>query len=292
MSGMGTGTKIGFILIAILVVIVIANLLDNKVQSGPSGEDQVTGRSSSIQPAVKKANSPSRVSQKTIPVTAAGRSESGSKRPVRPVRNLQERQPMPSTPIVSETGTSSGQISRGTAQLDQAQVARTTGVLRDEPSFNPQSGNRAAVSANTTPRNLPASSRPAASLPAAPKRKFRKVVVEEGDSLWRIAERYLGSGSAWKKIVDANAGVNENTVLKTGLVLKVPTQSESPVAAQAPRSTVSRGGRYYEIQEGDSLWRIASEELGEGTRWQEIKEANPGVNLDVLKVGKRIQLPS
>ncbi|MAJ28905.1 hypothetical protein CBD41_05810 [bacterium TMED181] len=288
MSGMGTGTKIGFILIAILVVIVIANLLDNKVQSGPSGEDQVTGRSSSIQPAVKKANPPTRVSSKTSPVTASGRIATGPKRPVRPVRSPQQRPSQPSTSAASDGGANSGQLSRGTARLDQAQLARTTGVIRDESSSISKSEPTVAGPSKVTPTE----SRAAASIPVAPKRKFRKVVVEEGDSLWRIAERHLGSGSAWKKIADANSGVNENTVLKTGFVLKIPTNSEAPAVKQRPLPTVSLGDRSYQIQEGDSLWRIASEELGEGTRWQEIKEANPGVNLDVLKVGKIIQLPS
>ena len=35
-------------------------------------------------------------------------------------------------------------------------------------------------------------------------------------------------------------------------------------------------GRVYVVQEGDSLWRIAERELGDGHRWREIFAANHG----------------
>ncbi|HCW45189.1 MAG TPA: peptidoglycan-binding protein LysM, partial [Planctomycetes bacterium] len=53
----------------------------------------------------------------------------------------------------------------------------------------------------------------------------------------------------------------------------------------------SAGTSTYVIQDGDSLWRIAEQKLGNGLRHAEIKLANPNVNLDVLKVGMEIRLP-
>ncbi|OUU25039.1 MAG: hypothetical protein CBC13_02695, partial [Planctomycetia bacterium TMED53] len=96
MSGMGTGTKIGFILISILVVIVIANLLNNEVQNGPSGEEQVTGRSinsgqdsSNVKPVRKiptRNNDNSDTAQTRQPKVAAPITASGTStvRPPRP----------------------------------------------------------------------------------------------------------------------------------------------------------------------------------------------------------------
>ena len=44
--------------------------------------------------------------------------------------------------------------------------------------------------------------------------------VKHGDTLWNIAEQYLGRGSRYTEIVKLN-GLKSN-VLKTGQVLKIP----------------------------------------------------------------------
>ena len=291
MSGMGTGTKIGFILISILVVIVIANLLDNKVQDGPSGAEQVTGRSTSNTtsngigktqsvPAVKKE------STRPVAGTSTGRLQ-------RPVRN----QKTPLTPsgnkvAVTESNSGnppiSGQPRRATARLESVDIQRTTGVLSNDPVGQRTSqGYVSSVKRNEAARRNTA----IPSRPVAPKREFNKVVVEEGDSLWRLAERHLGSGIAYKRIIEANKGLTENTVLSAGLVLKIPLGVAKKSVTTAAAPAVARSGRSYQIQDGDSLWRIASDQLGDGMRWKEIESANPGVNLQVLSIGKVIQLP-
>ena len=291
MSGMGTGTKIGFILISILVVIVIANLLNNEVKDGPSGAEQVTGRSSSntASSSIGKNKPIAAVKKETtrpVTTTSTGRLQ-------RPVRN----QKTPLTPTgnkvaVTESDSGNppitGQPRRATAQLESVDIQRTTGVLSNDP-----------VGQRTSPRNVSSVNRnegarrntATPSRPVAPRREFNKVVVEEGDSLWRLAERHLGSGIAYKRIIEANKGLTENTVLSAGLVLKIPMNAEKKSAAAPAAPAVARSGRSYQIQDGDSLWRIASDQLGDGTRWKEIESANPGVNLQVLSIGKVIQLP-
>lgn len=291
MSGMGTGTKIGFILISILVVIVIANLLNNEVKDGPSGAEQVTGRSSSntASSSIGKNKPIAAVKKETtrpVTTTSTGRLQ-------RPVRN----QKTPLTPTgnkvaVTESDSGNppitGQPRRATAQLESVDIQRTTGVLSNDP-----------VGQRTSPRNVSSVNRnegarrntATPSRPVAPRREFNKVVVEEGDSLWRLAERHLGSGIAYKRIIEANKGLTENTVLSAGLVLKIPVNTEKKSTAAPAAPAVARSGRSYQIQDGDSLWRIASDQLGDGTRWKEIESANPGVNLQVLSIGKVIQLP-
>ena len=291
MSGMGTGTKIGFILISILVVIVIANLLNNEVKDGPSGAEQVTGRSSSntASSSIGKNKPIAAVKKETtrpVTTTSTGRLQ-------RPVRN----QKTPLTPTgnkvaVTESDSGNppitGQPRRATAQLESVDIQRTTGVLSNDP-----------VGQRTSPRNVSSVNRnegarrntATPSRPVAPRREFNKVVVEEGDSLWRLAERHLGSGIAYKRIIEANKGLTENTVLSAGLVLKIPVNTEKKSTAAPAAIAVARSGRSYQIQDGDSLWRIASDQLGDGTRWKEIESANPGVNLQVLSIGKVIQLP-
>ncbi len=54
-----------------------------------------------------------------------------------------------------------------------------------------------------------------------------------------------------------------------------------------------RSSRYL-VQEGDSLWRIAAEQLGNGSRYSEIAELNADIldDNDSLSVGMRLKLPA
>ena len=56
----------------------------------------------------------------------------------------------------------------------------------------------------------------------APKAKTagRTHTVKHGDTLWKIAEQYLGKGSRYTEIVKLN-GLKSN-VLKSGQVLQIP----------------------------------------------------------------------
>jgi len=48
--------------------------------------------------------------------------------------------------------------------------------------------------------------------------------VVAGDSLWKIAQQFLGNGALYKKIIEANPGklVDEHTVIHPGDELKIP----------------------------------------------------------------------
>jgi len=56
----------------------------------------------------------------------------------------------------------------------------------------------------------------------APDEKIYTVV--SGDSLWKIAQQFLGNGALYKKIIEANPGklVDEHTVIHPGDQLKIP----------------------------------------------------------------------
>ena len=53
-------------------------------------------------------------------------------------------------------------------------------------------------------------------------------------------------------------------------------------------------GRWYTVQDGDKLWRIAATQLGAGSRWDEIYKLNSQIltNQDALQVGMRLRLPA
>jgi nucleoid-associated protein YgaU len=74
-----------------------------------------------------------------------------------------------------------------------------------------------------------------------------------------------------------------------------PTLTQSGVsdmtAAQPSEQEKPIGRVTYVIQQGDTLWKIASQELGDGKRWKEITELNPGLEPNSLRVGQEIIIP-
>ena len=53
-------------------------------------------------------------------------------------------------------------------------------------------------------------------------------------------------------------------------------------------------GRFYVVQDGDNLWKIASTQLGNGARHEEIVKLNTDLLKDknTLAIGMRLRLPA
>lgn len=98
-----------------------------------------------------------------------------------------------------------------------AESAPTRPVKRS-PLFNPPGGAAGAVQA--TP---PATGQPANPPTKPPPTVGRRHVVTQGETLYKIALLYYGSGSKWPQILEANRDVlrNENAV-RAGMELKIP----------------------------------------------------------------------
>ena len=76
----------------------------------------------------------------------------------------------------------------------------------------------------------------------------------------------------------------------------VPKKPE-PVVVKVPveREVVKPKQRLYTVKSGDSLWRIARDQLGDGSRHLELAKLNEttlGGNPDSLKLGQKIILPT
>lgn len=89
---------------------------------------------------------------------------------------------------------------------------------------------------------------------------FTTYIVKSGDTLWGIAERYLGNGSKYPELKSLN-GLTSDTIYP-GQTLKIPTN-------ECSTSCIT-----YTIQKGDTLWSIARKFLGAGTRYNEIMNLN------------------
>jgi len=71
-----------------------------------------------------------------------------------------------------------------------------------------------------------------------------------------------------------------------------PATAPGLAAAAAPAAS-SIGGRIHVVKSGESLWRIAAKELGAGTRWKEIYDANRDVlpSPEALHPGLKLRIP-
>ena len=110
-----------------------------------------------------------------------------------------------------------------------------------------------------------------------PESSYREYTVQRGDSLWGIAAEQLGDGSRYTEIMELN-GLN-STEIHPGIQLKLPVQTVSEPAY-----------REYTVQRGDSLWGIAAEQLGDGSRYTEIIELN-GLTSTTVDSGQILKLP-
>ncbi len=134
-------------------------------------------------------------------------------------------------------------------------------------------------------------------------------IVDEGETLWSIAEQEYNDGYAWSKIAEAN-NLNNPDNLEAGTRLTLPERNATPEAAEdvQPEVTVTRmpsptaateqtqptgeriTGSQYTVVEGDTLWDISIRAYGNGYRWPEIAQANGLVNPDLIYVGTKLSL--
>ena len=95
--------------------------------------------------------------------------------------------------------------------------------------------------------------------------------VKKGDTLSGIAAKY---GTTYQKLASYNGIANPNNI-SVGQVIKIP----------------GSGTRTYTVKSGDSLWAIAEKQLGDGTRYNEIKTLN-GLKNDTIHAGQVLKLPN
>ena len=95
--------------------------------------------------------------------------------------------------------------------------------------------------------------------------------VQRGDTLSGIAAKY---GTTYQKLASYNGIANPN-VISVGQKIKIP----------------GSGVRTYTVKAGDSLWAIAAKQLGDGSRYNEIKTMN-GLSSNTIYAGQTLKLPA
>jgi nucleoid-associated protein YgaU len=73
------------------------------------------------------------------------------------------------------------------------------------------------------------------------------------------------------------------------------TKADAPKNVDAPPAapTMASGARYHVVKDGESLWKIAKQELGNGARWNDIYNANRDVlsSPEALHTGLKLRVP-
>ena len=118
-------------------------------------------------------------------------------------------------------------------------------------------------------------------------------VIKKGDTLEALAKTYYGHATEWKRIVEANPGLAPAN-LKGGQAIKIPSKDPpagAPYTGASPAPAKAPTDGKYVVKSGDTLEKIARDKLGDGTRWPEIVNLNPGLDPSHLKVGTTLGLP-
>jgi len=104
--------------------------------------------------------------------------------------------------------------------------------------------------------------------------------VRSGDTLSSIAAKY---GTTYQALASYN-GIADPNRISVGQVIRIPGSTSGS-------SGSASGSRTYTVRQGDSLWAIAASQLGNGSRYKEIKTLN-GLTSDTIHAGQTLKLPN
>ncbi len=131
-------------------------------------------------------------------------------------------------------------------------------------------------------------------------------VVKAGETLSSISQKYYGTSSNWKAILDANTSVVKDPQgrdLRPNMRLIIPAADKKVASAPSASSgrtllsaTAPKKGssaRTYTVVKGDTLFRIAMKYYGNGERYKDILTANRSVvsKPQDLRPGMKLVIP-
>ncbi len=159
-------------------------------------------------------------------------------------------------------------------------------VEEPEPSAvsrRPTTGERLPVMGESSPRST------------APEQVVH--YVDEGESLYDIAEKYYGDGNYWKRIHEANRDViRKPSLLRPGVRLVIPNKAGHIEARSPSRSSSPPAPAYreYRVKSGESLSKLAARHFGSIDDWRKLYELNEDRldDPDKLAAGEVIRVPA
>ena len=118
-------------------------------------------------------------------------------------------------------------------------------------------------------------------------------IIQPGDTLSSIAEKYYGDESKWEVIGKANPLVDP-VRLRVGQELRIPALSQVVVDETEPKATKPGSMDVHEVQAGESLSSLADKYYSDPTLWRVIYNFNRdliGDNPNAIKAGMELQIP-
>lgn len=120
--------------------------------------------------------------------------------------------------------------------------------------------------------------------------------IQEGDTLWDLAERAYNSGYNFMDIASSNNIINPDYIL-VGQEITFPSVQPKEATAgdingDAVMTRTSESiATTYTVSGGDSLWNIADDQYNDPYQWVKIAELNPSVtNPDFIMPGQVLKL--
>lgn len=221
-----------------------------------------------------------------------------------------QQQPMTNSAQPAPTGVVASQPAAGNEIVGPMQAAPTT-----------------AIGPTASAQDVPAvDTQPAAASSAAQPAQAKVYVVQSGDSISGIAKKVYGVKEGVKqKNIDAIFAANRKTLnkideLQVGQKLIIPSIPGSTAASSSPAEVLTdknftkvesvgqqhsttnanksaaaaKSGSVYVVKEGDSLWKIAATQLGDGNRYREIVKLNSNIlsTEDDIAIGMQLKMPA
>jgi nucleoid-associated protein YgaU len=155
---------------------------------------------------------------------------------------------------------------------------------RKDPFLRPPTL-RPSISSNTSLVSSPvpiAPSRPVAPISRPSTPALHAVIVQRGDSLWKLAQQNLGNGSRWPELLALNPRIANPGQIKAGAQLYLPAQYST-------RGEVSK----ITVRKGDTLWKLAHTHFGQAAYWPCLARANPAIrDVNRIYAGQELILPA
>jgi nucleoid-associated protein YgaU len=107
-----------------------------------------------------------------------------------------------------------------------------------------------------------------------------RVLVQKGDSLWKLAEKHLGNGARWPELAKLNPEISDPNIVRIGEWVRVSEEKRDPAKHEVV------------VQPGDTLSKVAQAEFGNARALRCIAEANPSLQaVDRIYPGETLILP-
>lgn len=201
-------------------------------------------------------------------------------------------------------------------QLENEPVKEQAASADDSSHPQPSSSNSEVQAGRATEPAVVAlqDTKPKKQEPAKPA-QVKSYIVQDGENLSVIAKKFYGNQEGnklanIKLIFEANRDILKSVdSVAAGNKIVIPSLPNSPLnkkqigdipSPQFERvESVGNGaaepGRWYIVKENDSLWKIATKQLGKGSRYTEIIKLNGDKKLTEetkLSLGMRLRLPA